>query len=220
MVKQSIIITAGGAGVRMGTGIPKQFLELKGKPVLMHTIALFYRYNQKIEIILVLPSNQLEFWEGLCKTHAFDIRHQVVVGGKERFDSVKNGLEYCTGSVVGVHDAVRPLVSLAVIKKCFDTAVESHAVIPVVEVKESIRMLEGDASRALDRSKYRIVQTPQCFSFNVLRQAYNQQYDPCFTDDASVVENSGVTVLLIPGNPENIKITTPIDLRLAELLMA
>jgi 2-C-methyl-D-erythritol 4-phosphate cytidylyltransferase len=219
MKEQSIIITAGGVGKRMAAHVPKQFLALNGKPILMHTIELFYTYNSQIEIILVLPNEEVKYWEDLCKKHHFTIAHKIVEGGKERFYSVKNGLAACNGDIIGVHDAVRPLVSLAVIERCFEAAEKYETAIPVIDITESVRIVDGESSEAIERALFKIVQTPQCFNFRILTQAYNQPYEDCFTDDASVVEKWGVNVHLVKGNSENIKITRPIDLVVAESLL-
>ena len=215
----TIIITAGGIGKRMGAAIPKQFIPLNGKPILMWTIRKFYEFDTAIEIILVLPEAEVENWQQLCADYNFSIQHQVVVGGKERFDSVKNGLKNATGSWIGVHDAVRPLVDLTVIKNCYSQVEKLKAVIPVVQLKDSIRKIDGDFSTAKDRSGYRLVQTPQVFESTLLKAAYQQSFSDLFTDDASVVENNNVSVHLIEGNEENIKITTKNDLLIASALL-
>ncbi|WP_027420152.1 2-C-methyl-D-erythritol 4-phosphate cytidylyltransferase [Crocinitomix catalasitica] len=215
----TIIITAGGIGKRMGAAIPKQFILLNGKPILMWTIRKFYEFDTAIEIILVLPEAEVENWQQLCTDYNFSIQHQVVVGGKERFDSVKNGLKNATGSWIGVHDAVRPLVDLTVIKNCYSQVEKLKAVIPVVQLKDSIRTIDGDFSTAEDRSGFRLVQTPQVFESTLLKAAYQQSFSTLFTDDASVVESNKVNVHLIDGNEENIKITTKNDLLIASALL-
>ncbi len=219
MSSESIIITGGGRGKRMGATIPKQFLLLKGKPILMHTIQCFYQYNPSIAIIVVLPEDQIEFWKNLCKEHDFKIKHQLVKGGSERFHSVKNGLSKVSTEWVGVHDAVRPFVSKNVIANTFLKAKENGAAIPVVSLKESIRKLDKEKSKAIDRSTFMLVQTPQCFSSIVLKKSYETEFKNTYTDDASVVEANNVTVLLVEGNDENIKITTPMDLKIASVLV-
>ena len=215
----SIIITAAGKGIRMGTDIPKQFLLINGKPILFYTIEQFYRYDSSIQIVLVLPEIQVGYWQTLIEQHQFTIPHKVVVGGETRFHSIKNGLEHATGEIIGVHDGVRPLVSVEVIKACYVQARKSGACIPVLPVSESIREVNNTGSKAVDRSMYRKVQTPQCFSSEVLKAAYRQPYQDVFTDDASVVEASGGIIEVVTGNDENIKITTPFDLKLAEILL-
>lgn len=204
----------------MGAEIPKQFLLLSGRPVLMHTIEQFLAFDPSIDIVLVLPENQITAWNKLCSVHNFKAEVTIVAGGKERFHSVKNGLEKVKGNVVGVHDAVRPLVSVEVIENCYERAENSGAAIPIVPLKQSLRKISGEATGAVDRSQFGLVQTPQCFSIDVLKKAYQLEYTNLFTDDASVVEASGVEIELVDGNEENIKITTPADLRLAELLMS
>ena len=218
-MEKSIIITAGGIGKRMANTLPKQFISLNGKPILMHTIERFYDYDREIEIILVLPQSQVDFWKELCVDHSFNINHQIVVGGAERFHSVKNGLAIAKGELIGVHDAVRPLVSRKVIANCFDLAKSVGAAIPVFQIDESIRKIEGNNSVSVDRSNYRLVQTPQVFSRDRIVKAYEQEYATAFTDDASVVEANGNKIHLVEGNRENIKITRHFDLEIASLFI-
>ena len=219
------IIVAGGKGLRMGADLPKQFLPIGGRPVLMHTLEAFKRALPDIRLILVLPVAQQDFWRELCYRHAFTLPHTIADGGETRFHSVLNGLRMInvsdnSKSLVGVHDGVRPFVSVEVIRRCYETARQHAAVVPVVPVVETIRKLEGDDSRTVDRSRYRLVQTPQTFHLSLLRLAYEQPYCDAFTDDASVVEALGHPVTLVEGNRENIKITTPFDLTIAEALLA
>jgi 2-C-methyl-D-erythritol 4-phosphate cytidylyltransferase len=216
---ETIIITAGGIGKRMESNIPKQFIELNGIPILMHTINQFYDYNNAIQIVVVLPEDHIDFWNELIKTHNFIIDHQIIKGGKERFHSIKNGLSLAKGQLIGVHDAVRPFVNVNVIKNCFDALKKHQAVVPVVDLKESIRQVDGDSSKSVDRNQFKIVQTPQCFVRNVILTAYNQPYSNLFTDDASVVEQLNIPIHLIEGNEGNIKITTPVDLAIANLFL-
>lgn len=216
---ETVIIVAGGKGERMQTDIPKQFIELKSKPILMHSIDIFIQYNNQIEVIVVLPESQIENWNLLCKKHAFEVKHQVVAGGSVRFESVRNGLKVASDSgFIAVHDGVRPLVSLTTIEACFREARISGAAIPVVMPVESIRQIKGDENVAVNRDLFRLVQTPQVFEANILKKAYEQEFNSLFTDDASVVEASGVKISLVEGNRENIKITTPFDLKLAEMM--
>ncbi|MCD7816252.1 MAG: 2-C-methyl-D-erythritol 4-phosphate cytidylyltransferase [Bacteroides sp.] len=219
-MKNYVIIVAGGKGLRMGGEIPKQFLPVKGKPVLMRTLEAFHAYDPHLELILVLPVDQQAYWEKLCTTYGFTLPHRVADGGETRFHSVKNGLALVDEEgLVGVHDGVRPFVSLEVIRDCYREAAQKEAVIPVVEVVETLRKLVGESeSETVPRSRYRLVQTPQVFTVSLLKQAYAQPYSPMFTDDASVVEAAGHAVHLIPGNRENIKLTTPFDLKVAEVL--
>ena len=217
---KSIIITAGGIGKRMGSDSPKQFLELHGKPILMHTIARFHDYNPSFQLVLTLPAEHIETWKHLCDSLNFQIPHTIVSGGKERFHSVQNALAHCTYDYVGVHDGVRPFVSDETLARLEAALQSSQAVIPVLEPKESLRILTPSGSQALVRSDIRSVQTPQFFQKDILTAAYQQEYKSQFTDDASVVEAMGLHIALVNGNSENIKITEPIDLRIAELLIS
>ena len=233
---ESAIIVAGGKGLRMGTDLPKQFLPIGGRPVLMHTLEAFERAIPGISLILVLPHDQQTFWQELCEQHHFTLPHTVVDGGETRFHSVLNGLQAIHKKagerpLVAVHDGVRPFVSEDVIRRCFEAAREHGAVVPVVPVVETLRQLspipnpplferEGaGVSRTVDRSLYRLVQTPQTFQLDILLRAYEQPYRETFTDDASVVEALGYPITLVEGNRENIKITTPFDLTVAEALL-
>ena len=217
-----IIIVAGGKGLRMGSDIPKQFLPIGGKPVLMRTLERFRRYSPTLQIILVLPKAQQDYWQKLCKEYAFDIDYQLADGGETRFHSVQNGLAKIPDNaqgVVGVHDGVRPFPSIDVIRNCYKTAREKKAVIPVIPVVETVRHLKGDTSVTVPRNDYRLVQTPQTFDIQLLKAANRQPYNDGFTDDASVVEAFGFDITLVEGNRENIKITTPYDLKIAEVLI-
>ena len=215
------MIGAGGKGLRMGSELPKQFLPIGGKPVLMHTLEAFHRFDKRMQLILVLPREQQGFWRELCETHGFNIRHEIADGGETRFHSVKNGLALINGisGMVGVHDGVRPFVSQEVIARCFREAAVRKAVIPVIDVVETVRHLTGSGSETVNRNDYKLVQTPQVFDADLLRRAYEQEFTPFFTDDASVVEAMGVPVHLVEGNRENIKITTPFDLKVASALL-
>lgn len=217
-----IIIVAGGKGLRMGSDIPKQFLPIGGKPVLMRTLERFRQYSPTLQIILVLPKAQQDYWQKLCKEYAFDIDYQLADGGETRFHSVQNGLAKIPDNaqgVVGVHDGVRPFPSIDVIRNCYETAREKKAVIPVIPVVETVRHLKGDTSVTVPRNEYRLVQTPQTFDIQLLKAANRQPYNDGFTDDASVVEAFGFDITLVEGNRENIKITTPYDLKIAEVLI-
>lgn len=217
-----IIIVAGGKGLRMGSDIPKQFLPIGGKPVLMRTLERFRQYSPTLQIILVLPKAQQDYWQKLCKEYAFDIDYQLADGGETRFHSVQHGLALIPDDaegVVGVHDGVRPFPSIDVIRRCYDTAREKKAVIPVIPVVETVRHLKGKTSETVPRNDYRLVQTPQCFDIQLLKAANRQPYNDGFTDDASVVEAYGFDITLVEGNRENIKITTPYDLKIAEVLI-
>ena len=209
---QYALIVAGGKGLRMGTELPKQFLPIGGKPVLMRTLEAFYDYNAEIRIILVLPHSQQDYWRQLCREYCFSLPHAIADGGETRFHSVKNGLALVkTPALVGVHDGVRPFVAREVIARCYDLAAGKKAVVPVIGVVETVRRMGGKGSVTVGRDDYRLVQTPQVFDAELLKAAYEQPYTPHFTDDASVVEALGVSVFLTPGNRENIKITTPFD---------
>lgn len=219
-MKKYAIVVAGGKGLRMGGDIPKQFIPVKGKPVLMRTLEAFYAYDDSISLILVLPETQQEYWRQLCKDCGFTLPHQIATGGETRFHSVKNGLSLVRNEgLVAVHDGVRPFVSQKVIAACYAAAAEKGAAIPVIDVVETLRRLKGGgASETVARDSYRLVQTPQVFSVDLLKRAYEQTYVPIFTDDASVVEAFGHPVCLVAGNRENIKLTTPFDLKMAEML--
>ena len=217
-----IIIVAGGKGLRMGSDIPKQFLPIGGKPVLMRTLERFRQYSPTLQIILVLPKAQQDYWQKLCKEYAFDIDYQLADGGETRFHSVQNGLAKIPDNaqgVVGVHDGVRPFPSIDVIRNCYETAREKKAVIPVIPVVETVRHLKADTSVTVPRNDYRLVQTPQTFDIQLLKAANRQPYNDGFTDDASVVEAFGFDITLVEGNRENIEITTPYDLKIAEVLI-
>ncbi|GAB3826123.1 2-C-methyl-D-erythritol 4-phosphate cytidylyltransferase [Pontibacter rugosus] len=211
------IIVAGGSGTRMQHDTPKQFIEVAGKPVLMHTIERFYKYNPQIRLVVVLPQEQLNAWRSLCQEHSFKLFHMTVPGGATRFASVKNGLDSVYGeALVAVHDGVRPFVETATIKAAFEVAATYGNAVVTVSPKDSIRELKGEGSTAVPRDKYKLVQTPQCFQAGILRKAYEQPEQEYFTDDASVVESIGESITLVEGSYRNIKITTPEDLILAE----
>ena len=221
-MKRYVIIVAGGKGLRMGGDVPKQFLPIGGRPVLMRTIEAFRKVYDDIKVILVLPHEQQEYWAELCKAYDFGIPLQTADGGDSRFHSVRNGLALVPDDaegLVGVHDGVRPFVSEETIRRCYQSARENGAAIPVVPVVETVRQIlpEGD-SVTVDRDNFRLVQTPQVFTIDVLKKAYLQPYQREFTDDASVVEEMGQPVTLVEGNRGNIKLTTPDDLKLAEVL--
>ena len=217
-----IIIVAGGKGLRMGSDIPKQFLPIGGKPVLMRTLERFRAYSSTLQIILVLPEAQQDYWRKLCEEYHFEVEYQLANGGQTRFHSVQNGLALVPDDaegVVGVHDGVRPFPSIEVIRNCFETARTTKAVIPVIPVVETVRHLDGESSVTVPRGEYRLVQTPQTFDIQLLKAANRQPYNDGFTDDASVVESYGHAITLVEGNRENIKITTPYDLKIAEVLI-
>jgi len=218
-MKKHIIIVAGGKGLRMGGDIPKQFLPVCGKPVLMRTLEAFHAYDASMHLILMLPVSQQEYWKELCREYQFGLPHDVADGGETRFHSVMNGLALVEGEgLVGVHDGVRPFVSQEVIARCYEEAQAKKTVIPVIGVVETVRHLTEEGSETVPRDRYKLVQTPQVFDVALLRRAYRQPYTDFFTDDASVVEALGEKVHLVEGNRENIKLTTPFDLKLAEVL--
>ena len=217
-----VIIVAGGKGLRMGSDIPKQFLPIGGKPVLMRTLERFRAYDTDLKIILVLPKAQQDYWRQLCEQYHFDVKYELANGGQTRFHSVQNGLALIPDDaegVVGVHDGVRPFPSIDVIRNCYTTARTAKAVIPVIPVVETVRQLENESSVTVPRDKYRLVQTPQTFDIQLLKAANRQPYNDGFTDDASVVESYGHDITLVEGNRENIKITTPYDMKIAEVLL-
>lgn len=218
MSNRSVIITAGGLGKRMESEIPKQFHLIDGKPIIFKSIEVFYAFDPEIEIIIALPEQQIKVWKALTNQFHFTIPHKVVCGGKERFHSVQNALKLCKGEQIAIHDAVRPFVNSDLIKRCFEVLKSHVAVVPVVELKDSIRVINKPKNQAVDRKLYRAVQTPQCFERSVLIQAYKQEYRSDFTDDASVVEHSGHEIFLVDGLSENFKITTPFDLVLANTI--
>ena len=213
-----VIIVAGGKGLRMGSDIPKQFLPIAGKPVLMRTLERFRAYSSTLQIVLVLPEAQQDYWKQLCKQYDFKVDYQLANGGQTRFHSVQNGLALVPDDAVGVHDGVRPFPNIDVIRNCYDTARSAKAVIPVIPVVETVRLLKSEGSITVPRDQYRLVQTPQTFDIQLLKAANRQPYNDGFTDDASVVESYGHAITLVEGNRENIKITTPYDIIVAEAL--
>jgi 2-C-methyl-D-erythritol 4-phosphate cytidylyltransferase len=219
MSDKYVIITAGGSGKRMGSTTPKQFLLLNGLPVIMHSIQAFYRYSNNIGIIVVLPESSFDDWQKLCTKYQFDIPHRICQGGNTRFKSVYQGLQLAGKGLIAVHDAVRPLVSRKVIENCFTVAEVKGNAIPVVKMKDSIRKVESGRSITVNRTDLRSVQTPQVFKSDILMQAYQQDENQCFTDDASVVEAYGCKINLLEGEERNIKITSPEDMLIAEALL-
>jgi 2-C-methyl-D-erythritol 4-phosphate cytidylyltransferase len=215
------VIVAGGSGTRMNAPLPKQFLLLNGKPVMMHTITAFFTSPQKPEIIVVLNEQYFSLWKQLCEEHQFDIKHQLVAGGKTRFHSVKNALHLITETaVIAIHDAVRPLISIKIIDEAYHQALTTGNAVVAVPSKDSVRWQNADGiSQNLNRNDVFLVQTPQTFQSEILKKAYEQEYLEEFTDDASVVERSGVKINLLAGNPDNFKITFPADLKIAEMIL-
>lgn len=219
-MKRYALVVAAGSGKRMGAEIPKQYLELAGKPVLMHTLERFKAFDDSIEIITVLPENQLRFWADLQKKYSFNIPHTLVKGGRARFFSVRNGLKFVdVPGLVAIHDGVRPFVSFETIKRCFETAEKLGNAIPVIPPSDTLRMISDKGSKPINRLMVRQVQTPQVFRADKIKKAYLQDYRPEFTDDATVLESTGVKINLVEGNRENIKITTPEDLVISTALL-
>ena len=216
-MKKIALIVSGGKGERMNADIPKQFLLLNDFPILMHTLNAFADLDKRI---LVLPKSQIENWKALCKDYNFELKHILVAGGINRFSSVKNGLRKVDeGSIVAIHDGVRPLISKNLTNKLIDTTKRGIGVVPVVPIKDSLRKVEGDNSKAVSRSSLYKVQTPQCFFASTIKDAYRQNFSLFFTDDASVLESNGGKIITILGEEQNIKITTKADLRIAEVFM-
>ena len=213
-------MVAGGTGIRMNTEVPKQFLLLAGQPVLMHTIRIFHLFDPGMTLFVTLPESHIPYWEQLCRHHSFLIPHHLVKGGETRFGSVKNALERIKGEgLVAIHDGVRPLVSIETLKRTFEEAEKSGNAIPVIRMQESIRETGPEGSKEVARENLRIVQTPQVFRIALIRKAYDSAPHQNFTDDATVLETLGEPIHLVEGNPENIKITRPSDLRCAEAIL-
>lgn len=221
-MKLYALIVAGGSGKRMGAEIPKQFLELGGRPLLMHTIERFKQFDENIEIITVLPEDEIRHWMKLQKEKSFCVLQTMVKGGSTRFHSVKNGLEFIeTPGLVAIHDGVRPFVSIETIKRCFETAERLGNAIPVIPPSDTLRLMADDGiSAPLNRLQVRLVQTPQVFNTGLIKNAYSQEYQPAFTDDATVLEMTGVPINLVEGNRENIKITNPEDMLLSNAFLS
>lgn len=219
--KEFALIVAGGKGTRIKSKLPKQFLELHGKPILMHTLDAFFRYSENIQIVVVLPEDDFQTWRDLCEQHHYNRSVILQTGGETRFQSVKSGLEKIAGpGLVAIHDGVRPLVSEDIIGASFRLAAVHQSAVAAVRLKESIRMTDQDNTKAVDRSRFRLIQTPQTFSIDLIKKAYQLKEDSTLTDDASVAERLGHTISLFEGSYLNIKITTPEDLIVAEALMS
>lgn len=216
-MKKFALIVAGGSGVRMKGSVPKQFLEINSRPVLMHTFDAFLKYDNQIEFILVLPKTLIDYWKSLCVNYKFLINYKLATGGETRFHSVKNGLDLIEEKgIVFIHDGVRPLVSTKTIQDCYKIAVEKGNALPVIPINESVRYSDAEENKTVDRKKYFLVQTPQTFKTELIKKAYQQDYYDLFTDDASVLESFGHKINLVDGNRENIKITYPEDLVVAK----
>lgn len=215
------IVVAGGTGTRMGAEIPKQFLLLNGEPILMYSLKVFQSIASIQEIILVLPEHQIDVWKDLCNKFHFSIKHSIIAGGETRFQSVLNGLNAVnnTKALVAIHDGVRPLVSVSTIERCFAEAEIHGNAIPAIKPVETIRYLDEKGSYPLNRDRVMLIQTPQVFNASIIKKCYQVQWQPSFTDDASVAEFSGEKINLVEGNRQNIKITTPQDIAIAEMFL-
>jgi 2-C-methyl-D-erythritol 4-phosphate cytidylyltransferase len=219
-MKKYVLIAAGGSGSRMNNPLPKQFAALGDKPLLFHTFSRFLSYAPDMEFVLVIPEAYIDFWKEMCVDHHFHAKHRIATSGPTRFHSVKSGLRYVPdGSLVAIHDGVRPFVSLDTIARTFSNAEKYGSAIPIVTMNESVRVVDGAFSKSLNRRSLRAVQTPQCFQSTEIKKAYNTNYDESFTDDATVFEASGNRLFLVDGNQENVKITNPADLIYAEALL-
>ncbi len=216
----SVIIVAGGSGKRMESDVPKQFLLLDSKPILFYSLEAFYSFDPNIHIVLALPESSIGFWQSLCKEYDFRIKHEIVKGGKTRFDSVKNGLTKVKEGLVAIHDGARPLISKENILTLFKDAEAQGNAIPTIPINESVRIFVDDENEIMDRSALCIIQTPQIFSSEDLKKAYQQKYKEEFTDDASVIETLGIKIHLSKGDPKNIKITQAVDLKIAKALLS
>jgi 2-C-methyl-D-erythritol 4-phosphate cytidylyltransferase len=220
MNKISVIITAGGIGKRMGGDLPKQFIHLSGKPILLRTLESFHTIDPNFELVITLPNDWHNYWKRVLQEFNCDIPHTIIAGGEERFHSIKNALASCSGDFTFVHDGVRPFVSKEIIQACVNALESKDAVVPVLPIKESIRERQGTVTRAVNRSDFMLVQTPQCFRSGVLHEAYSLDYHSGITDDATLVESLGVDIHLVDGNEDNVKITTQKDLIVAEAILA
>jgi len=219
-MRNSVIIVAGGSGKRMGSSVPKQFLEIEGKAVIVFTMERFLEFDPEIEMVLVINKDFVEYWEKARKRADFDYPVKIALGGETRFHSVKSGIESLDGdSLVGVHDSVRPLVSVSTIQTVYEAAEMTGCAIPCVPLKESVRQVDEDKSTAIDRSKIQIVQTPQVFRYKILKSSYDTPFLESFTDDASVAEQAGYKIKLVMGDEYNLKITTPEDFEIARMLI-
>ncbi len=218
-MQKSVIIVAGGSGLRMGHSIPKQFLLLNGKPILLHTIERFFNYDNNINLVIVLPQEQVKYWKQLCTEHNCLIPHQIAPGGSTRFQSVKSGLSLIHSGIIAIHDGVRPFPSTPLIATCFEIAKKNGNAVPAIPSQDSIRHIKGGNNYPVDRSSFRFVQTPQVFTHTILQRAYSQKEQVLFTDDASVVQELGESIHLVEGERNNLKITTPADLDYAHFLI-
>lgn len=220
MKKRCAVIVAGGMGTRLNAGIPKQFLLLNGKPVLLYSVESFFGFDADIHIVIVLPEEHVNLWHSICRDFKVKIPHEIVYGGKERFFSVKNGLQKAgNANYIAVHDGARPLLSKNLIRLCFEAAETFKAIVPAVTPAESVRCGNAFNSKMLNRNEVFLIQTPQVFDASIIKQAYNIEFSSSFTDDASVVEHSGHKVTIIDGEYVNVKITHPHDIKYCEFLL-
>jgi 2-C-methyl-D-erythritol 4-phosphate cytidylyltransferase len=220
-MKKTAIIVAGGTGQRMGTTLPKQFLAIEGKSILLHTIDQFISAFSDINFVIVLPADYIHEGENIIASSGLSQSFLFVAGGDTRFQSVKNGLAQADpASIVFVHDAVRCLLTPDLIQRCYQQAVEKGSAIPAVSSTDTVRIIEGTKHHVVDRANVMMIQTPQTFNAAILKKAFEQPYQPSFTDEANVLEASGKEVYLIEGEHENIKITRPLDLAIAEYILA
>jgi 2-C-methyl-D-erythritol 4-phosphate cytidylyltransferase len=218
-MKRYVIVVAGGTGQRMESSIPKQFLSINNEIVLMKSIRSFHEFDSTLKIIVTIPENHIPYWNDLCNKHDFTIKHIVVKGGQTRYHSVKNALEkVANDGIVAIHDGVRPLVSQITIGQVFKIASINGNAIPYIDLVDSVRFVDADTNKPVDRNKYKLIQTPQAFKCSIIKKAYEQSWNESFTDDASLVEKLGIKINLVPGNRENIKITSQIDIKIAEAL--
>ncbi len=222
MQQQYVIILAGGTGSRMKSDIPKQFIELQGAPIIIHSLKRFINYNLNIQIIICVHKNYKSHLENILQKFNLETKNiQIVFGGDTRFQSVKNGLNLIQDldAVVGIHDSARPFVSLKTIQNCFETAAIKGNAIPCISINESLRKISNNINSSINRNEYKIIQTPQCFLVSKIKKAFEQEYNFVFTDDATVLETIGEKIVLVEGNEENIKITSPHDLLIAKALI-
>lgn len=215
------VIVAGGIGKRMKSGLPKQFMKLANQPVMLHTLRVFHDFDRELKIIIVLHSDYFNMWKSICEEYSCSVPHKVIKGGETRFDSVKNGLEAINNDngFVAIHDAVRPLVNIDTISRCFDSAMKYGNALPAISPDESVRITVAGGNKPLNRKNIYLVQTPQVFSVARIKKAYMQEYKPDFTDDATVFETSGEKINIVAGDVLNIKLTTSIDLEFAETVL-
>jgi 2-C-methyl-D-erythritol 4-phosphate cytidylyltransferase len=220
-IKRFVVIVAGGIGKRMESGLPKQFIKLADQPVMLHTLRVFHEFDRKLKIIIVLRDDYFDQWKSICEKYSCSIPHEVIKGGETRYDSVKNGLEVINNDngLVAIHDAVRPLVSIDTISRCFDSAMKFGNALPAISPNESVRIAVEEGNKPIKKKNIYLVQTPQVFAVARIKKAYRQKYKPDFTDDATVFETLGEKINIVKGDVLNIKLTTSIDLEFAETVL-